>query len=144
MRRRLHRLRDLSVPLSLPTAAIRERLNGDRQFLRAARGWEMKVRLGVGEDDYLLEIDGGRVARFERGLDFFDSYAGSLAGTEDDWELLLREVPPPFYQDFIGAWFRQGFTLAGDLESLFAYMDALRRMLEIMRQVRNGQEAVAG
>lgn len=122
----------------IPTETVRDRLNTDVVFGHAARHWNTQLLLRVGTDGYVLEIADGRVRRFEAGADQFERYAGVLGGEEGDWEQLLAPVPPPFYQDFFGAFFQHGFQMAGDLDALFSYYWALLRLLEVTRAAYNG------
>lgn len=115
--------------------AVREAANADRQFRYAARRWTCELMLKVGDDRYIFDVVDGEVRRFELTTDQFQGSSATLGGTAEVWEQLLRPVPVPFYQDFIGAWFNHGFEISGDLRSLFAHYWALLRLLDIMREV---------
>lgn len=125
----------------IPTEAVRDRLNADPVFEHAARHWHTQLLLRVGDEGYVLQIADGKVRRFESGADLFDGFAAVLGGTEDDWARLLSPVPPPFYQDFFGAFFQHDFQMAGDLDAVFSYYWALLRLLEVTRAVYNGADA---
>ncbi len=115
--------------------AAREAANADAEFRYAARHWTSQLILKVGDDRFLFDVVDGEVRRFELTDDQFQGYSAILAGTEHDWEELLKPVPPPFYQDFFGAWFQHGFEISGDLRSVFVHYWALLRLLDIMREV---------
>ena len=53
-----------------------------------------------------------------------------------EWAKLLAPVPPPFYQDVFGASLHHPVSLGGDVETLYAYYPAMRRVLEILREAR--------
>ena len=114
--------------------AVRDAANADWQFRYAARRWTCDLMLKVGDDRYIFEVVDGEVRRFELTTDQFQGSSATLGGTDQTWEQLLRPVPVPFYQDFIGAWFNHGFEISGDLRSLFAHYWALLRLLDIMRE----------
>jgi hypothetical protein len=125
------------VALKILTDEVRTRANADAQFLNAARLWNFELLLRVGFDNYMMSISDGRIARFDVTTDIFERHNGVLGGTEDDWQQLLTPVPPPFYQDFFGAFFQHGFQMSGDLDSMFAHYWALLRLLAIMRATHN-------
>lgn len=132
------------MPIAIPTEKVRERLNRDGQFRRAAKYWSAQLLLRIGTERYVLEIVDGTICRFDGGADQFDRYTAVLGGDEGDWERLLEPVPPPFYQDFFGAFFQHEFEMAGDLDAIFAHYWALLRLLDILRDVGCGKVAVVG
>ncbi len=123
--------------LKILTDDIREKANADPRFNRSARFWTFELLLRVGADSYLITILDGRIARFDQTDDIFQRYSGVLGGTEEDWLQLLKAVPPPFYQDFFGAFFQHNFEISGDLDSIFAHYWALLRLLDLMRASHN-------
>ena len=126
------------MPIVIPTDQVRERLNGDHQFLRATKYWSAQLLLKVGDEGYVLEIVEGAVRRFEPGAGLFDRCTAVLGGSERDWEQLLEPVPPPFYQDFFGAFFQHDFEMAGDLDAVFSHYWALLRLLDVLRDAVGG------
>ena len=122
---------------------LRAAANADYQFRYATRRWTSQLLLRVGDDKYLLDILDGEVRRFERTTDQFQSFDATLGGPVDVWEQLLRPVPAPFYQDFIGVWFNHGFEISGDMRIVFTHYWALLRLLTIMRNTASdGTQAV--
>jgi hypothetical protein len=119
---------------------VREAANADRLFAHAARQWTCRLQLKIGDTRHIVDVLDGHVRRFEPTEDLFEASDITLGGSESDWDQLLRPVPVPFYQDFIGAWFNHGFEMSGDLRSLFAHYWALLRLLDIMREVRSNGE----
>lgn len=113
----------------------RDALNADPEFQLVVRQWTARLYFGVGEESYMLVLDSGRVADFIRNPDKMMGCTAILSGTDDDWAAMLEPVPAPFYQDFMAAYFRHGFVLSGDLDTLFAYYAAVRRLLEVLRSV---------
>lgn len=131
------------MAVGIPTEQVRERLNEDDQFRRAAKYWHAQLLLRFGAEGYVLDIGDGVIRRFEAGANQFDRYTGVLGGSEEDWARLLSPVPPPFYQDFFSAFFRHQFEIAGDLDALFAHSWALLRFRDIMRDVTGGKLGTA-
>ena len=116
--------------------AVRVRANEDGEFRLHARLWNATVRLGMGRRNYRMHIAEGSVASIER---WPGGVATDLAirAPETDWEAMLAETPRPFYQDLYAAAIHHDFDVAGDTANYCAYYPAVRRLIEIMREVRN-------
>lgn len=117
--------------------ALKARANSDGEFLLHARFWNSTLKLRRGGDAWRLDVRGGK-------LDAIGSWSGAIAANlaidapEEDWDALLAPLPRPFYQDLYGATLHHGFEVAGDTRHYCAYYPALRRLLELMREVRHG------
>ncbi len=127
------------MKISIPTEAVRENLNADLEFRQAARLWDFDLLIRIGDERYICEIVEGEVRRFDAGADSFERHSAVLGGTDEDWSKMLAPIPPPYHQDFFGAFFQHGFEMSCDLESVFAYYGALNRMLEVMRSTVNAE-----
>jgi hypothetical protein len=124
------------VSVTFVPATLQEALNGDPEFRLAARYWNSRIKLAVGEQPYFVTVVDGVVVDATDVATGFDPYTIEIGGPVETWEEILAEVPRPFYQDFWSAFFRHGFTLGGDLELLYAYYGAIRRMADILRSLR--------
>ena len=115
---------------------VQEAANADAEFRRHARFWNATLRLGLGSRRLKLRVENGAVVGIER---WFGAIAVDLAvsASEDAWQEMLAAVPRPFYQDLYAAAIHHGFDVAGDAEHYCAYYPALRRLIDIMRSVRN-------
>lgn len=113
-----------------------ELANHDAEFTLAARHWTMTLRLDMGAETYLLHIRDGQlteIARWRQARKLWTSWQVAIAAPAEAWQQFLAPVPKPFYQDLWGAVIHHGFTLEGDLESLYPYYPALRRLFDLMR-----------
>ena len=115
---------------------VRARANDDGEFRLQARFWNATVRLGIGHRNYRMRIGDGSVESIGR---WPGGVATDLAihAPEADWEAMLAETPRPFYQDLYAAAIHHEFVVAGDATNYCAYYPAVRRLIEIMREVRN-------
>ena len=118
---------------------VRAGANGDGEFRMHARFWNSKIRLKIGDRGYQMVVDSGEIVLIER---FYRGTACDLSimAPEKDWEALLAPVPKPFYQDLYPATLHHGFDVAGDIGHYCAYYPAVRRLIEVMREVHNGVE----
>ena len=124
----------MEAPVTLPVEAIRAGLAADPEWALAARYWNVDIRFFVGADNYVLRVEDGRVAAFERRPDASFAWTILIGGPVEAWRELLKEVPRPYYQDFLPAQVFHGFACGGDLEALYAYYAAISRILAIMRR----------
>ena len=115
---------------------VKARANGDDEFRIHARFWDSVVKLGVGDASYRMTVASGQITEIEP---WFATVACNLAtqAPEDDWDALLESIPKPFYQDLYPATVHHGFDVVGDAQHYCAYFPAIRRLVEIMREVKN-------
>ncbi|MBL7176726.1 MAG: hypothetical protein ISS66_12955 [Desulfobacteraceae bacterium] len=108
-------------------------VNNDPEFLIAARFWDILLTIDMGENNIILKIQDGKIADVNRRPARDDPWAFKISAPAQDWEKFLKPVPEPFYHDIFAASIHHGFVCEGDLESMYAYYPAIRRMFEIMR-----------
>ena len=115
---------------------VQEAANADAEFRRHARFWNATIRLGLGNRKLKLRIENGAVVGI---APWFGAIATdlSIGAAEDDWQALLAAEPRPFYQDLYAAAIHHGFDIVGDTDDYCAYYPALRRLIDLMRAVRN-------
>jgi hypothetical protein len=117
---------------------LMERANGDGEFRLHARFWNAKVRIVRGSERTLLEMVAGEIRRAQP-WDAADYGADlEIAAPPADWEALLEAVPRPFYQDLFAAQAHHDVRMNGDDHHLCAYYPAVRRLMELMREVKHG------
>jgi hypothetical protein len=115
----------------LPGAA-----NEDGEFAVAARMWDADVVFVSGADAVKMSVRDGKIASVTAAA--ADATATvRVSGPEDGWRKMLQPVPPPFYQDLFGAGIHHGFLIDGEIESVYPYYPALRRLVELLRE--NGE-----
>jgi hypothetical protein len=122
----------------LDWTALERLANADGEFRLHARFWNARIRIAHGDGVTRLRVVDGALqdsgpwnaADFGADLDI-----GASAG---DWDALLARLPAPFYHDLWAANVHHGFQLSGDSHHLCAYYPAVRRLVELMREVRHG------
>ena len=68
---------------------------------------------------------------------FFDEWDIIASGPAEGWQKLLQSVPPPLYQDLFPAAVHRGFSVGGNLDLLFGYYAAFRRLTDLLRKIAN-------
>lgn len=117
---------------------LQEAINADPEFRIAARFWNATVRLDMGDTALLLHIEKGRLAEVATGaqvIAFLTSVNIVVSAPAAEWRKFLEPIPKPFYVDLWGASAHHGFQVSGDMESLYAYYPAMRRLFDLMRSV---------
>jgi hypothetical protein len=118
-------------------SALMERANRDGEFSLLARFWNATIRMRIGTASYRLEVKNGVLMGGDPWLGGIARDL-SIEADEAEWHSLLAPVPRPFYQDLYAATIHHGFAVSGNSLNYCAYYPALRRLIELMREVRNG------
>ncbi|MBM4258920.1 MAG: hypothetical protein FJ147_23835 [Deltaproteobacteria bacterium] len=119
---------------------LQEVANNDPEFRLAARFWDTNLRLEMGDELLLLQIEKGRIADVTSGhqaIAFLTPVHLVVSAPTSEWQKFLERIPKPFYVDLWGAMTHHGFKVAGDMESLYSYYPAVRRLFDIMRALAN-------
>ena len=116
---------------------VKTRANNDGEFIIHARLWNTTIRLNHGASITRIDIAKGSVTNISawQGGGSADL---SISAPESDWKALLAQIPKPFYQDLYPASLHHGFEINGNSENYCAYYPAIRRLIEILREVNNG------
>jgi hypothetical protein len=131
-----------AVPVDL--SALESVLRRDPEFALHSRYLTSTVRVAIGElQSFRIVVRAGEITEIDPVVTPFDSYDIQLAGTEEQWNLLLAPIPPAFYQDFYPAMLHHGFRIEGDMETIMAYYPALRRLAEVFRTVASSAVAAS-
>ena len=117
---------------------LQDAVNVDPEFRIAARFWNATVRLDMGGDALLLCIEKGQIAEVVTGAQVFTFLTPVniiIRAPVVEWQKFLEPIPQPFYVDLWGATAHHDFQVSGDMESMYAYYPAIRRLFDIMRAV---------
>jgi len=114
---------------------LKDSANADGEFRLHARFWTCARRSTYAPNSTRI---GGRDAAFRSIEPGVANLAGelSVSASAAEWEALLAPVPQPFYQDLYAATVHHGFTATGNRTHFCAYYPALRRLVELMRDVK--------
>ena len=114
------------------------RANADGEFRLQARFWNASIRVDTGDGVVRIAIGDGRIAAVEPWGGRIASDLAISAST-DAWAELLAPMPKPFYHDLAAAAVHHDVSFSGDVRHRCAYYPAVRRLVELMREVRNDQ-----
>lgn len=119
--------------LKIDLEGFHQDLNKDPEFAHSARYWDSRMRLGMGEETLLLIIRDGRLQQI-REYRIEDSCDVDITAPMSDWEKFLLAEPPPMYHSLYAVTFHHDFKITGNLNDTWAYMQALIRLFNVMRQ----------
>ncbi len=117
--------------------------NADPEFKLTARLLNARLRIFADREAHIITIKDGAIHSVNRNPTLFDEWDIDVGGPAEDWRKILQRIPPPLYQDLFPAAAHKGFRMAGNLELLFSYYPAFRRLIDIMREVANAPAAAA-
>lgn len=60
-----------------------------------------------------------------------------VSASREVWDRVLEAPPPPYFNDIISAQM-SGLRIGGDVETFWQYYPAIRRAVELLREVRVG------
>lgn len=123
--------------MRLPLDALISAINKDPEFRIAARMWSSRILYQLGDDRFILIIQDGVVASVIEQPGLFEEWRTEIIADDEVWSQILADKPRPFYQDLFPAQLCHGLRMRGDLEGLFAYYPAIRRITDLMRYTHN-------
>ena len=109
--------------------------NADGEFSLLARMWNARINIANDADVFALTVVQGRIT----GTDAASANADvHIRGPRAGWDEMLRPLPKTVLSYLRAAAVHHGFSIAGDLMHTAAYYPAIRRLIELLREVRNG------
>lgn len=109
----------------------------DFEFNREIRYFTGSIKLTVaGDKPNVMEFEDGRLVKVTHE-DIPDADCKIFVkGTRAQWSELVKRYPPPFYQSIQTSCVMHGMTMS-DSNETFAYLPALNRIVDILRNVNN-------
>jgi hypothetical protein len=116
---------------------VRERINGDPEFLIAARYMSKDILIAADDQQCIFKVRDGVITDIVMNPSPMDPWDFFIKAPEKSWKLFLQPFPPPFFHSLFGAAIREDFQFGGDLEAMFAHYWATQRLLAMMRLLQN-------
>ncbi len=108
-------------------------VNANAALVRRGRWASFTMLLGIGDQNWLVTIQEGRVTDCKREGIRVSSCDFALIGTEDAWTAFWQQMPPPMHHD-LHALIRVGkLRPEGDIDLLLGNMLYLKILLETLR-----------
>ena len=116
---------------------LRNAINNDTEFKLAARFMSEDVLFEVDGSWCIVKIHDGVVTEIKLAPPSDDHWSFSIKATAESWDKLLQSSPPPFYTGLNAGMMRGNLQIIGNMEIAFAYLWAMNRMLDVMREQQN-------
>jgi hypothetical protein len=113
---------------------LRNTINHDAEFKLAARYMSEDILLEADDSRCIFKVRDGVLTEINLGPSSDDHWSFSIKATAESWEKLLQSSPSPFYTGLNAGLIRGILQITGNEEVAFAYLWAMNRMLDIMRQ----------
>ena len=107
--------------------------NANTALVRRGRWLNAVMLLGIGQENWLVTIQEGRITGCKREDIRVSTCDFALIGTEDAWQKFWQPMPPPMHHD-LHALIRVGkLRLEGDIDMLLGNMLYIKILLETLR-----------
>jgi len=118
--------------------SLPELVNGDPVLLRRGRFLSTRFLVGIGETEYLVTVQEGRVERVERGPFVMPSSSFALRASEAEWTKFFSAKPPPGSNDLMALVRRKVLKAEGDLQVFMAHLRYFKEALAKLRPMPGG------
>ena len=121
-------------------------INSDQEFQLESRYLNLKLRLEMGDDTFIVKVKEGAVDIFvpsgPNHMTLMHDYDLEISASNEEWTKFLATNPKPFYQDLFSAVIKHDFRWGGNVKMWFANYASLRRFFDVMRAHTLEMEAV--
>lgn len=116
---------------------LQDAMNDDPEFKMAARFMTEDVLLESDDSQCRIRVRDGTVTEINLNPPIDDPWSFSIKASAGAWDKLLQLSPPPFYTGVNAGMLRGNLQIMGDIEIAFAYLWAMNRMMDLIREVQN-------
>ncbi len=120
-----------------------DRVNGDEALVRRGRFLTTTFMLIVGTDEYLVDVDRGRVRSVRRGPLVMPSCTFALQASAEAWSKFWQALPPAGYNEVFAMLKRGELKMIGDLKPFMAHLFYIKFLLASLRPSLNTVGAAA-
>lgn len=127
-------------PAEIATAVARlpELVNADAGLVRRGQRLTTTFLLAVDDDEYLVHVDGGRVAAVERGPFLMRSWTFAVRASAPAWARFWEPHPEPGYHDLFAMKKLGVARIEGDIWPLMAHLRYVKDVLAAPRRAPAG------
>lgn len=119
--------------LAARVAALPDKVNGDAPLVRRGRFLEASCLFVVGEREFRLRVDDGRLVEAREGPFVTPSTDFAVIGAEAVWMRMLAKEPVPGNHDILAFVKRRELRLAGDLHPFMSRLLYWKALLGHLR-----------
>lgn len=108
----------------------------DPEFVRETRHFDGTLKLVAGNEQHHLTFVDGKLTAVDSGAPDDTQTEIMIKGTPEHWKEMLAIKPRPFYQSLQSTAVKHGLSISSS-HATFAYLPALNRMMQLLRQIHN-------
>ncbi|MGB3448597.1 MAG: hypothetical protein WBA48_18075 [Xanthobacteraceae bacterium] len=110
-----------------------DRVNADVPLVRRGRFLVTRFLLEIGETQWLIGVQDGKIVSVERGPFVMPSWSFALRASEAEWQTFWSANPPPGHHDLMALIKRRALRAEGDLKIFMAYLRYFKDVLAKLR-----------
>jgi hypothetical protein len=110
-------------------------VNADTALVRRGGNLTVDLLLELGTVPYHVSIEGGRIARIERGPLIMRSWSFAIRGNAPAWRQFWQPFPPPHFHDIFALAKRGEFRIEGNLYPLMTNLLYFKGVLAAPRRI---------
>lgn len=110
-----------------------ERVNADAPLVRRGRFLATRFLLEVGDTQWLIGVQDGKIVSVERGPFVMPSWSFALRASDGEWQAFWSANPPPGHHDLMALIKRRALKAEGDLKIFMAYLRYFKDVLAKLR-----------
>lgn len=114
-------------------AALPEKVNQDEMLAWRGRHLSTVLLLQIGQREFLLTVQAGRVVSIQRGPFVMPSWKFALRADEESWAHFWQPVPAPGYHDVMALAKSRRLRMEGDLHPLMSNLLYFKALLQSIR-----------
>jgi hypothetical protein len=110
-----------------------DRVNADAPLVRRGRFLATRFLLEVGETQWLIGVQDGKIVSVARGPFVMPSWSCALRASDSEWQTFWSANPPPGQHDLMALIKRRALKAEGDLKIFMAYLRYFKDVLAKLR-----------
>ena len=119
--------------------ALSEQVNANERLVWRGRHVSTSFLLEVGQSEYVIKIDQGRVGSVKKGPFTMGDWVFALRASEASWTAFLEPLPRPGFHDVLGMLNLKHLRMEGDL---YPFMSHLLYFKDVLASVRGREVSV--
>jgi hypothetical protein len=119
---------------------LKDRVNTDAALLHRGRWVTLDFILGIGQQDYLVSIENGRVTTIAARSVQTQSGQFAIRASAECWQRHWQNIPPRDYHDIFAMLAKSLVTIDGRLEPLMQNLQYFKDVIAALRDQKGTQD----
>jgi hypothetical protein len=115
---------------------LKSRVNDNSALTRRGKWVNLSFILGIGKEDYLIDIEKGHITQVRKRKLETESGAFSIRAKETAWQEHWKQTPKRDYHDIWSMLSKKLISLDGDLTPLIQNLQFFKELIASLREER--------